>query len=277
MLLKIDAVKNTLIDTTDGGMKMKSILLGIFGLALLVMAGCSEQVTYTELEQLEGKVFAVPTGTVADQLVLERLTDVEFQYYNTVLDCAMAVKNGNADAAAYDEPILRNIAAKQPGLTVLPELITVDNYGFGIRLEDVELKASVDKVIRQIREDGTYDQMIERWLPAQGEPGELPLIELTGTSGTLVLGTAAITEPFSFVGPAQQVTGFDIELAYYIARELDMDLQIVDMEFGGLIPALISGKVDMIAALITITDERAERILFSESYYTGGIAALVRE
>jgi polar amino acid transport system substrate-binding protein len=162
-------------------------------------------------------------------------------------------------------------------LVVLPELITVDNYGFGIRLEDVELKAAADKVIRQIREDGTYDQMIERWLPDQGEPGDLPVIELTGTNGTIVLGTAAITEPFSFIGPAQQVTGFDIELAYYIARELDMNLEIVDMEFGSLIPALISGKVDMIAALITITDERAERILFSESYYTGGIAALVRE
>jgi polar amino acid transport system substrate-binding protein len=245
--------------------------------ALFFMISCSEQATYTELEQLEGKVFAVPTGTVGDQLVLQRFTDVEFQYYNTVLDCALAVKNGNADAAAYDEPILRNIAAKQSGLVVLPELITVDNYGFGIRLEDVELKAAADKVIRQIREDGTYDQMIERWLPDQGEPGDLPVIELTGTNGTIVLGTAAITEPFSFIGPAQQVTGFDIELAYYIARELDMNLEIVDMEFGGLIPALISGKVDMIAALITITDERAERILFSESYYTGGIAALVRE
>ncbi|MDD8047297.1 MAG: transporter substrate-binding domain-containing protein [Verrucomicrobiota bacterium] len=49
------------------------------------------------------------------------------------------------------------------------------------------------------------------------------------------------------------------------------------MEFGGMIPALISGKVDIIGACITITPERAERVLFSEPYYTGGIAALVRE
>jgi polar amino acid transport system substrate-binding protein len=49
------------------------------------------------------------------------------------------------------------------------------------------------------------------------------------------------------------------------------------MDFGAMIPALLSGKVDMIAACITITDERAKKVLFSEPYYTGGIAALVKE
>jgi polar amino acid transport system substrate-binding protein len=49
------------------------------------------------------------------------------------------------------------------------------------------------------------------------------------------------------------------------------------MDFGAMIPALISGKVDMIGACITITEERAKSVLFSAPYYTGGIAALVKE
>ena len=44
-----------------------------------------------------------------------------------------------------------------------------------------------------------------------------------------------------------------------------------------MIPALISGKVDMIGACITITDERSKKVLFSDPYYVGGIAALVAE
>ena len=49
------------------------------------------------------------------------------------------------------------------------------------------------------------------------------------------------------------------------------------MDFGAMIPALVSGKVDMIAACITITEERAKSVLFSAPYYTCGIAAMVRE
>ena len=49
------------------------------------------------------------------------------------------------------------------------------------------------------------------------------------------------------------------------------------MEFGELIPALLSGKVDLIGACITISPERSEKILFSDAYYTGGIGALVRK
>jgi polar amino acid transport system substrate-binding protein len=56
-----------------------------------------------------------------------------------------------------------------------------------------------------------------------------------------------------------------------------MKLEVVNMEFGAMIPALLSGKVDMIAACITITEERAKKVLFSEPYYVGGIAALVKE
>jgi ABC-type amino acid transport substrate-binding protein len=53
--------------------------------------------------------------------------------------------------------------------------------------------------------------------------------------------------------------------------------RILNMDFGALIPALKSGKVDMIGACITITEERAKSVLFSEPCYTGGIAALVRK
>lgn len=239
--------------------------------------GCGERKKITELSQLEGKVFAVPVGTVADQLVLSRFPDATFEYHSDALACCLAVKDGEADAAAYDEPILKNIAAKNDGLVVLEEMITVDDYGFAVQLGREDLKAVIDSVVTKLKDNGTYDQMLKRWLPQKGEPGPMPEIKLTGDKGTLRFGTAAVTEPFSYKDRKGNVVGFDIELATYVAQELGMQLEVSDMDFGVMIPALRAGEVDMIGACITITDERAKSILFSAPYYTGGIAALVKE
>ena len=253
--------------------KLTCVLLVV--LMLMPMAGCGKRDKISDLSQLEGKEFAVPTGTVADKLVLSRFPDAKFKYFNSVLDACMAVKGGKADAAAYDEPILKNIAAKNPGLVVLPGMITTDNYGFAVRLDDRELKTAIDRVVEELKSGGRYDEMLTRWLPAEGEPRPMPQIR-TGTKGLLRFGTAAITEPFSFVDASHEIVGLDIEIASLVAQKLNRKLEVVNMDFGAMIPALVAGKVDMIGACITITPERAEKVLFSEPYYVGGIAALVK-
>lgn len=255
----------------------KTVCVGLVSLALLIAPGCSKREKIAKLQQLEGKEFAVPTGTVADKLVLSKFPQARFKYFNSTLDAALAVKAGKADAVAYDEPILKNIAAKTGGLIVLPEMITTDHYGFAVQQDKQELKKTMDLVIGELRKNGVYEAMLQRWLPQSGSPAAMPEIQSNGKQGVLKLGTAAVTEPFAFVDGSRNIVGFDIELARYIAQKLDMKLEVVNMDFGALIPALISGKVDMIAACITITDERKKKVLFSEPYYTGGIAALVRE
>lgn len=243
----------------------------------LVLTGCAKREKITSLKQLNGKEFAVPTGTYADKLVLSKIPDAKFKYFNTVLDAAMAVKTGKADAAAYDEPILRGIAAKHPGLGILKEMITVDNYGFAFQLGNRELKNNFDLLVQEMKKDGTYDDMMRRWFPVSGNPAPMPDIALNGSNGVLRMGTASVTEPFSFVDGSLAIVGLDIELARRLAQKQGKKLEIVNMDFGAMIPALISGKVDMIAACITITDERAKRVLFSDPYYVGGIAAMVSE
>ncbi len=141
-----------------------------------MVSGCSTKEDVTSLSQLAGKTFAVPTGTVADKLVLSKFPQAKFQYFNSVFDAALAVKAGKADAAAYDEPILKNIAAKNEGLTVLPDMITVDNYGFAVQQDRRELKTAIDNVIADLKKNGTYRAMQERWLPKTGNPAAMPEI-----------------------------------------------------------------------------------------------------
>ncbi len=255
----------------------KLLIICLSVIILLPAAGCTKREKITSLAQLEEKEFAVPTGTVADKLVLSKFPNAKFKYFNSVLDACMAVQSGKADAAAYDEPILKNIAGKNPGLTVIPEMITTDNYGFAVHPENAALKNAVDEIVDQLKSDGGYDKMLARWLPKAGAPEPMPVIESTEEKGVLKFGTSAITEPFSFIDGSQKIVGLDIEIASLVAKKLGLKLEIVNMDFGAMIPALISKKVDMIGACITITEERAKSVLFSKPYYVGGIAALVKE
>ena len=225
----------------------------------MILSGCSdkEKVIITDIKQLHDKEFGIPTGTVADKLVLSIFPNVKFQYFNSVLDAVFAVKQGKVDAAAYDEPILRNIAAKNPKVKKI-------------------VKEIKEEIVNELKRSGNYDSMMARWLPKEGPPKSMPLIE-TGGNGVLRFGTSAITEPFSFVDGSQKVVGIDIEIASLVAKKLNKKLEIVNMEFGSMIPALVSKKVDMIGACITITEERSKKVLFSSPYYSGGIAAIVKK
>ena len=257
--------------------KPQKLAIALAFLLLMAVGASGEMEKITALSQLDGKDFAVPAGTIADQLVLSMFPNAKFLYYESALDACLAVKSGAADAAAYDEPILKNIAAKNPGLIVLHDRITTDDYGFAVQLDKPELKNAIDKVVLELKKSGQYNEMVNYWLPKEGTPGIMRDIVLTGDKGVLKFGTAAVTEPFSFIDEDQRVVGFDIELAMLIAQELEMQLEVVNLDFGGMIPALAAGEVDMIGACITITEERAGQVLFSEPYYTGGIAALVSE
>jgi len=258
---------------------MKRYTPGIYLVILMQLFGCGKKnVQIANLAMLEGgKTFAVPTGTAADQLVLQRIPDAKMKYFNSAFDCAMAVREGKADAAAYDRPILQNIAGKNDGLVVLPELLVDDRYGFAVQLNNEKLKTVIDQVLTEIKTNGIYNDMMKRWLPEKGVPAPMPKIELAGTNGVLRFGTAAVTEPMSFVDENKNVVGFDVEFATYVARKLGKKLEIVDMEFGAMLPALVADKVDMIGAGLSITEERAKSVLFSESYYPSGIAAIVKD
>ncbi|MBM7637094.1 ABC transporter permease subunit [Streptococcus saliviloxodontae] len=69
-------------------------------------------------------------------------------------------------------------------------------------------------------------------------------------------------------GTTQYANGYDVQIAKKIADSLGKELLVVKTSWTGLIPALTSGKIDMIAAGMSPTDERKQEIAFSDAYYT---------
>lgn len=95
----------------------------------------------------------------------------------------------------------------------------------------------------------------------------------------LVMGTHAEFPPFEMRGGADNsaVVGLDVDIAKAIAKQAGMTLKIEEMPFDQLLPALEEGKVDLVLAGLTITDERSERVDFSDSYYTSTQVVIVRK
>jgi polar amino acid transport system substrate-binding protein len=96
-------------------------------------------------------------------------------------------------------------------------------------------------------------------------------------SGTIVVGTSADYPPYEYVDESGNFAGFDIELMTEIAKRLDVDLQWTDMPFDSLIAAVQEGKIDMSISCFNYSEERDEKVDFSDAYYTSEDAFLVAE
>lgn len=92
------------------------------------------------------------------------------------------------------------------------------------------------------------------------------IVEKIKARGKLVVGTEAQYAPFEFKDSKANFAGCDIWLAQQIADELGVSLEVMDMSFDGIIPAVKSGQVDLGIAAFTVTEERAKEIDFSDVY-----------
>ena len=94
------------------------------------------------------------------------------------------------------------------------------------------------------------------------------------SADTLLVATDTAFVPFEFERDGEYV-GFDIDMWDAIATELELDYDLQPMDFNGIIPALQTGQVDVALAGITIREDRAEVIDFSDGYYDSGFLIMV--
>ena len=101
----------------------------------------------------------------------------------------------------------------------------------------------------------------------------------TCEEGVLIMATNAAFPPYEFISDTdgETIVGIDAEIAGVIAEKLGLELRIEDMEFGSIITAVQTGKVDMGMAGMTVTEERLQNVNFSSTYATGVQVIIVPE
>ena len=99
-----------------------------------------------------------------------------------------------------------------------------------------------------------------------------------GSSDKLIMGTNAAFPPFEYTtsqGLVGEFDGIDVAIANKIAENVGKELQIEDMEFDGLVASVSTGKVDMVVAGMTATDEKKQSVDFSDPYYVASQVIVV--
>lgn len=98
------------------------------------------------------------------------------------------------------------------------------------------------------------------------------------TTQVFTVGTNAAFAPFEFQEEGKkEYSGYDMDLARAVGKQMGMETKIVGLGFDGIIPAIISGNLDAAFTGMTINDERKKKVSFSQPYYQAGLTILVNK
>lgn len=244
---------------------------------MLVFLACEkQQVILKDLSDLKNISIGAMTGSTGEALAKARFTEASVKSFDNIMDGIAALKAGQLEAIITAYPTAMNVCKHNKDLTILKEPVDYEKTAMAVRKDSPELLNQLNEIIQSLKKDGTLKDMKKRWLKSDFSPYVVPEIDLPKTGKVLKVGASATREPFCFVNEQREVTGHDGELARRIGRALGRPIEFVDLKFAALIPALQSGKVDVIISCMTATKERQKSVNFTEMYFQNSQVILAR-
>lgn len=282
--------QNIIINLLKGGIIMKKNKLLLFGIIALILViaiiliinnkkGINtnaelKQITFEDLKN--GKI-GIMIGSVAENIAIEKFPNAEIVYFNENMDAVAALKAGQIDGVITSYPTVFYCAKYNDDLTYIDEPLSSDISGVAVKKGEEELLKEIDDFITSLKEDGTLEDMESRWFNLESQQYNEPNITEITEGTPLVVGVAANREPVCFLNENGIVSGLDGELARRIGEHLNRPVEFVDMKFSSLIPALESGKVDVVISNVAITEERKKSVNFTQEYFASPQMMIVRK
>ena len=254
-------------------MKIKKVFTLLFVLVLCVGVCSADEAKLKSPSDLKTEKLAAQRGTVGQFLAEDLLGDKKallLTTYEKYVDAIAALRQGKVRAVIMDEMPAKRFLSEVEGLAIMNEPLSEENYAIGFRKGNTELVSAVNKALAEMKADGTMDKIFAKYLDGDYSAVKPEDIDFNkgAKGGKLFVGTEAGFAPYELkVGTG--FIGIDVEMCAYIAKKLDRELVIENMNFDALPMAVSTNKVDMICAGITVTDERKENMDFSDNYVVG--------
>ncbi|MCQ2271719.1 MAG: ABC transporter permease subunit [Bacteroidales bacterium] len=243
--------------------------ISILLLSTFLLNGCkNDQKTHIpkSLNELGNSKVAVVLGTIQDIYMTEQYPDCEMIRLNSLPECLAAVEKGIADYTVLDSIAILGAGIEKRGMQVDFCLNDYTSIASAFRFEDDNLCQQYNEFLAEIHQNGTVNEMKERWLSDNALNTSMPPIDRS-TSGTPILvGTINFNFPFSFIKDGQ-LAGYEMEMMYRFGTYIGRPVEISAYEFSSILMALNSGKIDIVTCFLCQTEERAKTVLFSDPYY----------
>jgi polar amino acid transport system substrate-binding protein len=226
-------------------------------------------------QALNGKNVAVIIGSIQDIAVTDMAPDANILRMTSQTDLLAALENGKVDAAGgesltllFNKELLEKVDSVGAGLAPIP-------IGACFQLGNTELQQDFNSFLAEIRRDGTYQQILDRWSNAD-DPSAMDIPQPRGTGRPLRVATYPAMPPFNFINFGKP-SGLEPELLTEWANRRNWQLEYLIMDFAAQIPAVQTGKADMALGAISITEERQKQVLFSDGYIDSHIVLMTRK
>ncbi len=113
---------------------------------------------------LAGKTIAVQSGTTGDTYASENVDGAKVDRYSKGAEAVMAVLQNKADAVIIDNRPANAYVEKNPGLIILDEPLTVEQYAIAVKKGNTALLSEINRILAEMEENGKMDEIMAKYL-----------------------------------------------------------------------------------------------------------------
>lgn len=237
--------------------------------------------TIKNIEDIPGKTIGVQIGTTGDEYATEYEGDdagTKIERYNKAADAVQSLKQQKVDCVVIDEQTALSFTEKNTDIKILDEEFAKEQYALCVKKGNKELLDNINYAIETLKANGTLSDIIKNYTGSDIEKGTKPYKQkdIEHNNGTLIVATNAQFKPYEYYENGE-IVGIDIDLMKAICDELQMELKIEDIEFDSIITSVQSGKADVGASGMSVTEDRKKNVDFSNFYAETKQVIIVRD
>lgn len=261
-------------------MKTKRILCLLLTVlvAFSILSGCVDKPTSGDKNSpsdYKNAKVGIITGSYPSTIVGKIFPDATVLEYNAPADMLYALAEKKIDISMIDASSYTCALWEGLQISRLDEVAETSEYGIIFpKGQQQELRLQMNAFLAMIKENGTYDELHEKWF-GDKEPTEfLDPATLTGTNDTLRVITNNEIKPFGYIKNGKLV-GYDVDILTLFAEEYGYKLDITAVPFQSILAGVSGGAYQMGISGLTITEERKKTFDFSDPYHNEDVLYII--
>ena len=282
-------------------MRLKKFLAAICA-ATLLMTGCGSDSGGSDTKDPTSQATIIKLGMIShlnasEKQMEEYLFKVQEKtrakvvnhvpvFFDNLNLMEMGIQSGKVDVISTYKSVADYIIANNDQFEIVNDdwiQGISDNFCFAVKKEDTALKAELDKAINAMKGDGSLDKLIKEYISDVDKGKTPPAVEIPKFEGadTIKVGVTGDLPPLDLILPDNSPAGFNTALLAEIAKRLNKNIELVQIDSGARAAALSADQIDVIFwAIVPIGNnipadiDKPEGVELSEPYFKDDIAHL---